>query len=220
MNNDQKIILSQEEKNKIIETTSKVHQIVIETASKVHQIVEEISAKRKKGKLEFLRHPLFIVIASALLSYWLIPLFLEQQSNNAERVKAKYELIKEMSLYKGRVITMAENVVYLHQKPIKDEDQIIATNKSFNETYNEFNSNFRRIDYELRIIFKNENINKRWAEIQRELKELDDLLGLLHEILTSDISEEHSERIETCKNEILMLIDKSDKLSDLMIKAL
>ena len=209
MNNDQKIILSQEERSEIIKN-----------ASRVHQIVEEISAKRKKGKLAFLRHPLFIVIASGILSYLLIPLFLEYQSNNAERVKAKYELIKEMSLYKGRVITMAENVVYLHQKPIRNEDQIKATNKSFNEAYSEFNSNFMRIDYELRIIIKNENINKKWADIQKELKKLNDLLDLLGEIRTSETSEKHSKRIDTCKNKIGAVKDKSGSLADLMIEAL
>jgi len=209
MNKKPKIILSQEERDKIIEN-----------ASRVHQIVEEISAKRKKSKLEFLRHPLSIVIISAILSYLLIPLFLKQQTNNAERVKAKYELIKEMSLYKGRVIAMAENVVYLHQKPITDDEQKEDTIKSFNAAYDEFNSNFIRIDYELKIIFENEYINKEFADIQKEIKELNDFLDLLHEIPTSKVSQEHAKRIDECKNKIIEVKDKANSLSELMVEGL
>jgi hypothetical protein len=209
MNNEKNPILSKEERKKLIENTSIIHQVI-----------EEVSAKRKRGKLEFLRHPVFILIIGAGLSYFLVPLFQKHQANVAENVKAKYELLKEVSLYKGKVIAMAENVVYLHQKPITKREQIINTNKSFNAAYGEFSSNFIRIKYELKIIFKNENINKELIYIQKELKELNDLLDLLHEIPTSEISEEHAERMDICKKKIQKIKEKLDSLFDLMIKAL
>lgn len=209
MKNTKKSILKEKERKKLIDN-----------ATVIHQIVEEISEKRKKRKWEILKHPLFILFAGAIISGVFVFEYQNRQASIAEKEKAKYELLKEVSSYTGKLLAMAENVVYLHQKPITNSEQILNTNIAFNAAYDDFNSNFIRIDYKLKIIFKNDDINMGWADIRKGLKELNDLLDLLHEFPTNKISVEHSERIERCKQKVEKIKEKIDLLSDFMIKVL
>lgn len=209
MENKEKPSLNEEEKRKLVEDVSGIHQIV-----------EEISVKRKNCMLIILRHPLFLLFLSVIIIHLLIPKYQEQQANIVEKMKAKYQLLKEISIYNGKIVTVAENVIYLHQKPITYIEQIENTNKSFNDTYDEFNSNFIRVAFELKTIFEKESINQGWTDIQKELKELNDLLDLLHEFPTTDISEEHSKRIDICKKKIGEIKEHFDVISDSMIEIL
>jgi len=115
---------------------------------------------------------------------------------------------------------MAESVVYLHQKPITNTEQIINTNKAYNTVYRDFSSNYIRIDYKMRIIFKNKDISQGWSDIRKGLKDLNDNLDLLHEFPTKDISEKHAERIDRCQKKIVENRERIDLLSDFMIQAL
>jgi len=209
MKDEKEPLLNEEERQKIIQN-----------AAITHQIIEEISAKKKRDKWAFLKHPLFILLIGAVLSRFLIPIYQNWQAKSAERIKAKYEISKEISSYTGRVIAMAESVVYLHQKPITNAEQIINTNRAFNSAYSEFSSNFIRINYKLRVIFKSEDISQEWLDIRKGLKDLNDHLDLLHEFPTNDISEKHSERIDRTLKKIEENKEQLDSLSDFMIEAL
>ncbi|MGB2763315.1 MAG: hypothetical protein WBC02_00920 [Candidatus Aminicenantaceae bacterium] len=209
MKDEKKPLLKKEERQKIIEN-----------ASIIHQIVEEISAEKKRDKWSFLRHPLLILLIGAVISSFLIPIYQNWQVKTAERIKANYEILKEISSYTGRVLTMAESVIYLHQKPITNVNQIINTNKSFNEAYREFNSNYIRIDFEMRVIFKKKDVSQGWSDVRKELKDLNDSLDLLHEFPTNDISEKHAERIDRCLKKIGENRERLNLLYDFMIEAL
>lgn len=195
-------------------------QKIIENAAIVHQIIEEISPKKKKDKWTFLKHPLLILVIGAGISRFLIPIYQNWQVKTAESVKAKYEILNEISLYTGRVLAMAENVIYLHQKPITNPEQIINTNKIFNEAYRDFSSNYVRIDYKMKVIFKNAEVSKGWSDVRNGLKDLNDNLDLLHEFSTNDISEKHAARIDRCQKKIEINRESLDSLSDFMIKVL
>lgn len=209
MKDKKKPLLKEEERQK-----------VIENAAIVHQIVEEISAKKKGDKWAFLKHPLLILLIGAGISTFLIPIYQNWQVKTAESVKAKYEILKEISSYTGRVLAMAESVIYLHQKPVTNAEQIINTNKTYNAAYREFSSNYIRIDYKMRVIFKNKDVILGWADIRKGLKDLNDNLDFLHEFPTNDISEKHAERIDRCLKKIGKNRERLDLLSDFMIEAL
>lgn len=206
MKNNSKLILNEEERKKLIEH-----------AAKIHQIVEEISGKKKHSKFEFLKHPLIILGFSALIIHFLIPSYQKRLANLEENVKARYQIMRKSTPYVERVIAMAENVVYLHRKPIKNKEQIIDTNKSFNAAFDEFNSNFSRIAYELKIISDIRDAYKEWKSIKEELNELNSLLDFLHEFPTSDISIEHAKRIESCNQKVEDIKEKWEVFLDLMI---
>lgn len=195
-------------------------QKIIENASIVHQIAEEISAEKKTSKWSFLKHPLLILLIGAVISRFLIPIYQNWQVKTAERVKANYEILKEISSYTGRVLTLAESVIYLHQKPITNVDQIVNTNRTYNEAYREFNYNYIRIDFEMRVILKNEDVGKVWLDVRKGLKDLNDNLDLLHEFPTNDISEKHAERIDMCLKKVKENRERLNLLYDFMMVAL
>jgi hypothetical protein len=186
----------------------------------VHQGVDEIAGQKKKSRWDVLKHPLLILLIGALLTNYFIPIIQKRQAHMAEEAKIKYEMLKDIALLTGKVLANAENVVYLHQKPIRNSDQIITTNKAFNTAFDEFNFNFIRIHYQIRTIFVNADLDRGFADIHKAIKELNDTLDLLHEFPTQEISEGHSERIDRSKRKIEAIKRKLDELSDIMINAL
>ncbi len=186
----------------------------------VPQRVEETEGQKRKGRWDALKHPLVILLTGALLTNYFIPIIQKRQAHMAEEAKIKYEMLKDIALLTGKILANAENVVYLHQKPIRNSEQIIATNKAFNAAFDDFNFNFIRINYQIRTIFVNADLDRGFADIQKAIKELNEILDLLHEFPTQEISERHAERIDRSQKKIEAIKGKLDGLSDIMINAL
>lgn len=207
--NNKKQILNNDEKQKLLDT-----------AEIIYKIANEISNKKQKSIWVFLKHPLFLLIVGGLISGFVVFTYQSCQAKIEEKAKSKYELLKEISLYTGKVFTAGKNVIYLHQKPIRNPDQIIKTNKDFNKADNEFNYNFINIDYKIRILLKNDKISEMWHRIKRGIEDLSKLLDLLHEFKTDEISEEHAKRIRQSTTKIKELETQLDHFSEIIIKTL
>jgi hypothetical protein len=52
------------------------------------------------------------------------------------------------------------------------EKQIIATNESFNKALDQYNSNYLRVAFKLKIVFENGKIDKKWELMHKKTKEL------------------------------------------------
>ena len=209
MDNHQDKILSKEERDRISEA-----------AAIAHAVVRELSPKKKKSGFDFLRHPLLLLLVGSLVSGIFIFEYEKRHAQREERIKAKSELLKEVAFITKKLLTMSENVVYLHQKPIKNEEQIVSTNKSYNQACDEFHANYIRTSSSLDVIYRDEKITQEWNDIQNDLKELNDFLELLHEFGTSVINMEHSKRIDMCVKKIEAIEQRLDKLTSLLIKNL
>lgn len=184
-------LINQEEKKWIVQTTAIVREVL-----------KEDSRPKKKKFSEFLRHPLFLLFAGTLASGIIVHEYQSRQARIAERNKAKDELLMEISGVTGKLLARAEEVLGLHQTPIKDDAQIIATNKAYNEACDLYASSLLKTEHSLRILFKDEAMIKGWSKIKAGFEELNECLDLLHEIKTSEISQEHSKRIALCKDKI------------------
>jgi hypothetical protein len=212
MSKDQEPLLKEIEKKKLLDT-----------AEIIHKIFEEISTKRKKSIWEILNSKLIILIAGAIISGFLVFQYQKQFENSAEKVKARYdlskEIIDEIFLYSGEILSKAKIIVNLHSEAITDELQIISANKAYNNAYDIFISNFLKIRFKLKIIFKNDNINKWWEGIQNRIDELDKLLNLLLEFPTNKISETHSERIGLSEEKIKEINSELSLVYDFVFQA-
>ena len=212
MSKDQEPLLKEIEKKKLLDT-----------AEIIHKIFEEISTKRKKCIWEILNSRLIILIAGAIISGFLVFQYQKQFENSAEKVKARYdlskEIIDEIFLYSGEILSKAKIIVNLHSEAITDELQIISANKAYNNAYDIFISNFLKIRFKLKIIFKNDNINKWWEGIQNRIDELDKLLNLLLEFPTNQISETHAERIGLTEEKIKEINSELKLIYDFVFQA-
>lgn len=205
-----KKIISKLERNKIIES-----------ATIIHQIIEEISEKDKKSIWEKLfKHPIFVLFVGAIVSGVIIFEYQNRQTRISENIKAKYELIKETSCNTGGVIAAAENVIYLHEKPIRDEKQQIKTREAFNTALDKFKSNFIIVGYKIKVIFNDKEINEEWKGIEEEIDEMHSRLDYLEKLHTDDTTDRHPERIDLCKDKIDRIRAKMDRLSGFMIDSL
>lgn len=210
-NDKTKNILSSQERGKLIEITAIVHQVV-----------KDISETKSRSKWEtILRHPFILLLLGSIISGILIFEYQSCYTRSSERIKEKYNLMRETSLYIGTVLSLSDNVIYLHRKPITGVAQIVASNKSFNEAINKYNSNYLRVDFKLKIVFGDKNINKQWELIHKETEELVLLLDLLGEFETNNQTLEHSKRIAECRlkcNEIKTNLDQLSTFMDNAIK--
>jgi len=193
---------------------------IVQTTAIVREILKEESRPKKKKPYEFLKHPLFLLFAGTLASGVLVHEYQGRQARIAELTKARDELLMEISVDTGKLLSRAEEVLSLHLTPIKDEAQIIATNKAFNEASDLYSSSLLKIEYSLRILFKKETMIKGWSEIKTGFEKLSECLLLLHEIKTTVISQEHSKRIASCKDEIKKLSEKLKQYSLSLIENL
>jgi hypothetical protein len=193
--------ISQEEKKWIVQTTAIVREIMKE------------EPRSKKKRSEFLKHPLFLLFAGTLASGVIVNEYQGRQARFADRIKAREVLLMEISSVTGKLMSRAEEVLGLHLTPIKDEIQIINTNKAFNEASDLYTSSLLKIEYSLRILFKKEAMINGWGEIKTGFEEFSKSLGLLHEFKTTEISQEHSKRIALCKDEVKKLTAKLKQYS-------
>lgn len=208
MNDEIKITLSDEERENLIEK-----------AANVHQIVEAISNKKKRNKWEmFFRHPLLILLIGSIISGVVIFRFQDCHTKNSEQIKARYALMGETSLYLGKVLAWADNLVYNHEKPITNDEQLKKTNREYNEAFDDFKSNYFKISFKLKIVFEDENIDKQWELIQKGTIELNELIDLMGKFKTDEQDIEHSARISWCKKKILEIKYNLDKLSGFMVQ--
>lgn len=212
MSKEQKPALNEKDKKKVLDTTKLIYNVF-----------KEISIKREKSIWVILKHPLIVLFVGSLLSGILI--FKYQQCNEraAERLKAKYDLSREVIgdifSYTGEILSKAKIIIQLHSEAISDNNQIIKANEAYNDAYDNFFSNFQRIRINLRIAFKKDTINEWWDNILNRIEELDELLNLLLEFQTKVISEVHSERIikseekiKKIKSELSLLYDYISKI--------
>jgi hypothetical protein len=210
MNDKVKSTLSDHEREKLIETTAIVHQVV-----------KEISDKKSRSKWEaLLKHPFLLLLFGSIVSGILIFEYQSCYTKNSEQIKAKYELMSDTSLYIGKVLAWADNVVYLHRKPITNNEQIIETNEAFNKALDLYNSNYLRVAFKLKIVFENKRIDKQWELIHKETSELTVLIDHMGKFKTKEQKLEHSRRIAKCRMQIEAIKTNLDKLSGLMVKAI
>ena len=182
--------------------TTEEKKWVVQTTAIVREVMKEESRAKKKTPFDLLKHPLFLLLAGALVSGIIIHGYQGRQARISEREKAKDALLIDISSVTGTLLTRAEEVLGLHQTPIENEPQIVATNRAYNEASDLYASNLLKIEHSLRILFQDESTIKGWNEIQTGFEDLKDRLALLHEIKTTVISQEHSKRIAACKDKI------------------
>jgi hypothetical protein len=212
MSKDQKPVLNEKEKKK-----------VLDTIKLIYDVFKEISIKSKKSKWEILKHPLIILCVGSLISGFLIYKYQQYNERAAERLKAKYDLSREVigDIFSdtGDILSKAKIIIQLHSEAISDNNQIMKANEAYNAAYDNFFSNFQRICKNLRIAFKKDTINDWWDNILNRIEELDELLNLLLEFQTTKISEVHSERIikseekiKKIKSELSLLYDYTSEI--------
>jgi hypothetical protein len=209
MDNKDKNTFTEEDRKRIIETSFIVHEVIKENAG---------DKTRKKWWLELLKHPLLLLILGSLASGVIVFEYQKRYAKSEELRNAKNELIKEISSLTGKLLTMSENVIYLHQEPIENREQIINTNRNYNNACEEFNSNISRIANSLNIIFEDKDITQSWQNLQNETKNLNEVLARLHDFQTTVISEEHSRRIKQSVDEIEEIKGKLNDLTSHMIQ--
>jgi uncharacterized coiled-coil protein SlyX len=213
MNDKVKSTLSDQEREKLIETTAIVHQVV-----------KEISEKKPRSKwetfLKHLKHPFLLLLFGSIVSGILIFEYQNCYTRNSENIKAKYELMKETSSYIGKVLAWADNVLDLHRIPVTEIGQIKATKKALNNALNQYDSNYLRVAFKLKIVFENKKIYKQWELIHKETKELTVLIDHMGKFTTKKQNLEHSRRIAECRMKIEEIKTNLDQLSGFMVKAI
>ena len=213
MNDNVKGTLNAQERKRLIETTAVVHQVIKEISDKKPQTIRE-------AILKCLKHPLLLVLCGSFLSGIFIFEYQNYYTRSSAQIKAKYELMSDISLYIGKVLAWADNVAYLHRKPIIDTKQIIETNQSFNEALDQYNSNYLSVAFQLKIVFKNKEIDEQWKLIHKKTKGLTVRLEHMGKFKTDKQHLKHAKRIDECLNKIEEIKTNLDKLSGFMVKTI
>lgn len=197
---------------------------LIDTTAVVHQVIKEISDKKPQTKweafLKHIKHPFLLVLCGSIVSGILIFQYQNCYTRNSEKIKAKYELMNETSFYIGKVLAWADNVVDLHRIPVTDIGQIKATKTALNNALNQYDSNYLKVAFKLKIVFENKKIDKQWELIHKETKELTVLINHMGKFTTKKQNLEHSIRIDKCRMKIEEIKSNLDQLSGFMVKAI
>jgi hypothetical protein len=210
MNDEVKSTLSAQERERLIETTAIVQQVV-----------EEISEKKPRSKWEtFLKHPFLLLLFGSIVSGILIFEYQNCYTRSSEQIKAKYELMNDTSSYIGKVLAWAGSIVDLHGISSTDIDQRKATRKALNKALREYDSNYLTVAFKLKIVFENKKIDEQWELIHKEISELAVLINHLVGFDTKEHNLEHGESIDKCRMKIEEIKKNLDQLSGFMVKAI